>query len=137
MQVFTHKMQHTYTLETLHTLPLHIDRPILIFLYGDLWSGKTTLSQHIIHSLVGTSPTVTSPTYVYYNKYENIYHFDLYRVTQYDTFVSIGGEEILDNNTWVVLIEWPEVIESYYTPDMRIYIEKTQEVGVRKIHIEK
>ncbi|MBT3728584.1 hypothetical protein HOF65_00670 [bacterium] len=39
-----------------------------------------------------------SPTYTYYNKYNNIYHFDLYKLKSYDEFFAIGGEDILDNN---------------------------------------
>ncbi|MBT3726615.1 hypothetical protein HOG21_02715 [bacterium] len=32
---------------------------------------------------------MTSPTYTYYNKYNDIYHFDLYRLKSYDEFFSI------------------------------------------------
>jgi tRNA A37 threonylcarbamoyladenosine biosynthesis protein TsaE len=80
---------------------------------------------------------VRSPTYTYYQKYskeivgtkeigdrgetkENlpptssllppVYHFDLYRLEDYDTFISIGGEEILQNDDVIVLIEWPEIL---------------------------
>jgi tRNA threonylcarbamoyladenosine biosynthesis protein TsaE len=54
---------------------------------------------------------VRSPTYTYYQKYStSIYHFDLYRLEDYDTFVSIGGEEILGDSCTITLIEWPEIL---------------------------
>ena len=67
---------------------------------------------------------VTSPTYTYYNKYNNIYHFDLYRLQDYNEFFAIGGEDILDNNEWIILIEWPELLEKYYQPDLEIILKK-------------
>jgi len=48
------------------------------------------LSQHIIQNVLGQDSEVTSPTYTYYNKIGNTYHFDLYRLDSYENFVSIG-----------------------------------------------
>ena len=50
--------------------------------------------------------SITSPTYTYYNKYTldnfiNIYHYDLYRLKDYDEFFAIWWEDILDNNDWI------------------------------------
>lgn len=125
-----------YTRNTIQNLQISIKKPCIIFLYGDLWAGKTTLSQHIIGNILGKTQPVTSPTYTYYNKIDDIYHFDLYRISTYDEFISIGWEEILDNNEWVILIEWPEIIEKYYTPDISIRLEKTEREGERNIVIE-
>lgn len=75
----------------LQKLNLTIKAGDRVFFYGDLGAGKTTMIQYIINSLFAIEKAVRSPTYVYYNKYEkNIYHMDLYRLTEYDEFVSIG-----------------------------------------------
>ena len=128
-------MTQNYTIDTLDFLDLKISKPCLVFLYGDLGAGKTTLSRMIISKYVGKQLEVTSPTYVYYNKYEEAYHFDLYRMQEYDEFVSIGWEEILDNNEGLVLIEWPEILEKYYKPDVKIYLKKTDIEGERRIEV--
>ncbi len=129
-------MRKTYSLTSLNTLELDITKPSLVFLYGDLWAGKTTLCQKFINDLKQTDIKITSPTYVYYNKYGDIYHFDLYRMEEYDNFVSIGWEEILDNNEGVIFIEWPQILESYYTPDLKISISKAINDNERQINIE-
>jgi len=123
-------------LQEIQKIQLNLQKPCLVFLYWDLWAGKTTLSQSIINNQLSGKVSVTSPTYVYYNRYEDIYHFDLYRIRDYDEFVSIGWEEILDNNDWIILIEWPELLEKYYTPDIKIILSKTQDNLKREIEIE-
>jgi len=129
-------MQKKYTLSMLQKSNIDIQKPSIIFLYGDLWAGKTTLSQSIIEQYVQNIEVVTSPTYVYYNKYKGVYHFDLYRLRDYDEFISIWWEEILDNNDGIILIEWPELLEKYYSPDIKIYIEKTSIEDERLIDIQ-
>lgn len=115
-----------YTLEEIWNIEIYISKPSLIFIYWDLWVGKTTLSQSIIQRYFGDKLKITSPTYTYYNIYEDITHFDLYRVNDYEYFVSIGWEEILDNNSGIILIEWPEILQWIYTPDIKIYLEKIE-----------
>ncbi len=125
-----------YTPNTLWELSLDISKPSIIYLYWDLWAGKTTLSQHIINQVLGISWDVHSPTYTYYNRYQDVYHFDLYRLSNYDEFISIWWEEILDNNEWIILIEWPELIEPYYDADICIRLEKTWTPQERDITVE-
>lgn len=128
-------MKKIYSLDTLCQLNIEIDTPSIIFLYWDLWAWKTTLSQIIIQRILEKKQEITSPTYVYYNKYEDVYHFDLYRIESYDEFISIGWEEILDNNQWVILIEWPEKIDLYYKADIEIYMWKTDNDTQREIEL--
>jgi len=76
--------------------------------------------------------SVTSPTYTYYNKYSSpeygeVHHFDLYRLENYDEFFAIWAEDIFDNNTWVILVEWPGLISNYYQADIGIYLHKVQD----------
>lgn len=128
-------MKKIYKLDELKDLELKIKSPSIIFLKGDLWAGKTTLAKHIFNNLLWIKEEIKSPTYVYYNKYWDNYHFDLYRLSDEQEFFAIGWEEILDNNTWVILIEWPEVIEEMYRADIVIELKKTDNDDEREIEI--
>lgn len=118
-------------LEELENITLPISSGI-VFLYGNLGAGKTSFVQSQLARL--GFDDVTSPTYVYYNTYGDNYHFDLYRQSDYEEFVSIGGEEILDNATGLVFIEWPQNLEPFYTPDLIIRIDLLEN-GTRKIEL--
>ncbi|MDD5213552.1 MAG: tRNA (adenosine(37)-N6)-threonylcarbamoyltransferase complex ATPase subunit type 1 TsaE [Candidatus Gracilibacteria bacterium] len=119
---------YNYKLEDIASLKISINKGNIIFLYGDLRAGKTTLSKHIINDILGIKEDVRSPTYTYYNKYgNNIYHFDLYRLKNYDEFFAIGGEEILDNPDNICIIEWPEILEKYFKADIVIKLGKISE----------
>ncbi len=128
-------MKKTYTLSEIQNLDLKLERPSLVFLYGDLWSGKTTMVQSQIQNIQGKQTTVHSPTYVYYNLYKDINHFDLYRLKNYDEFVSIWWEEILDNNEGIIFVEWPEILEPFYTPDVCVTIQKGEDENLRTVEI--
>lgn len=128
-------MIQKYFLKYISDLKIEIKKPCLIFLKWDLWAGKTTLAKHILNDILWIEGEVTSPTYTYYNKYLDNYHFDLYRINNYDEFFAIWWEEILDNNSWVILVEWPEIIEKYYSPDLEIILKKTENSKEREIKI--
>ena len=128
-------MKKKYFINNIDSLNINIKKPYLIFIKGDLWVWKTTLSKYILNNLVWIKDSVTSPTYTYYNKYKDNYHFDLYRLWDYDEFFAIWGEEILDNNSGIILIEWPEIIEKYYSPDIEIILSKTDIEEEREIEI--
>ena len=124
-----------YKLSEIKKISIDLNKPKIIFLKGDLWAWKTTLSKHILQNLLKISDNITSPTYTYYNKYWENYHFDLYRLKNYDEFFAIWGEDILDNNSWIILIEWPDIIEKYYKADIIINIKKTDIIDEREIEI--
>lgn len=127
---------YTLTQENFSELPILPKKGDRIFLRGDLGAGKTTISRHIISSLLGSEIPVKSPTYIYYNRYgENIYHFDLYRLQSYNDFINIGGEEILDNPENICLIEWPELLNGRYGPTIDVEILKTEKEDEREVHI--
>ena len=130
-------MIQKYFLKYISDLKIEIKKPCLIFLRWDLWAGKTTLAKHILNDILWIEGEVTSPTYTYYNKYLDNYHFDLYRINNYDEFFAIWWEEILDNNSWVILVEWTEIIEKYYSPDLEIILKKTENYEEREIKIKK
>jgi len=136
-------MKKRYLLNEINKLDINIKSPFIITLKGDLWSWKTTLSKHILNNKLKVLDDVTSPTYTYYNKYNweldwkdiIIYHFDLYRLKDYDEFFAIGWEEIFDNNDWIILVEWPELIEKYYNSDLKIILNKTEIGDEREIEL--
>lgn len=129
-------MVQKYFLNDISNIIFPINRGDIVFLFGDLASWKTTLSKHLISYILQKDTEVSSPTYVYYNKYgENIYHFDLYRLKNYDEFFAIGAEEILENPNNICIIEWPEIIQSYFLPSIKIYLKKTENENEREIHI--
>lgn len=45
----------------------------------------------------------------------NIYHFDVYRLSDIDEFFAIGGEEYFEKGTCI--IEWGEMIEEILPKD--------------------
>ena len=128
-------MKKKYNRTDINKINIRLFSPMIIFLKWDLGAGKTTLSKYIFNDLLWIEKEVKSPTYNYYNKYWDNYHFDLYKLKNYDEFFAIWWEDILDNNTWIILIEWPELIENYYKPNMTITLEKTQNEDERSIEI--
>lgn len=125
-----------YFLKEIKNININLAKWDIIFLYWDLAAWKTTLSKHIINNILWIKWNITSPTYVYYNKYQNnIYHFDLYRLSNYDEFFAIWWEEILDNKENISIIEWPEILKDNYKPTIEIYLKKTNNKLEREIKI--
>lgn len=132
-----------YILNNIWNINLSLNIPSIIFLSWELWSWKTTLSKHIINNILWVKGDVTSPTYTYYNKYIweynwkkiDVIHFDLYRLKDYDEFFAIGWEDVIDNNDWIIIIEWPEIISKYYKSDLEIIFKKTENEDERELEI--
>lgn len=81
----------------------------VVCLSGGLGAGKTTLARAIIAALTGQEDA-PSPTYTLVQTYDapdfDIWHFDLYRLTDPDQVLELGYEDALE--TGVSLIEWPQ-----------------------------
>ncbi|MGJ8662298.1 MAG: tRNA (adenosine(37)-N6)-threonylcarbamoyltransferase complex ATPase subunit type 1 TsaE [Marinicella sp.] len=82
----------------------------VIYLEGDLGTGKTTFTQYLL-AKCGVQGHVKSPTYTLYETYQSsdhkFIHMDLYRLTDPEELYFLGIEELLDGKQ-VMLIEWPE-----------------------------
>lgn len=83
---------------------------VLIFLYGDLGAGKTTLVRGFLRGL-GYEGKVRSPTYTLVEPYSiagyQLIHADLYRLTEGRDLLELGLIDQLDDKT-ICFIEWPE-----------------------------
>jgi tRNA threonylcarbamoyladenosine biosynthesis protein TsaE len=136
-------MKKNYILSEISSLNIRLEEPSIVFLKGDLWSWKTTFSKYILNNILNVKNDVISPTYTYYNKYTwelnwkqiDIYHFDLYRLKDYNEFFAIWWEDIFDNNEWIILVEWPEIIEKYYKSNLYISLNKTEIEDEREVEI--
>ena len=89
-----------------HDLP----RPLVIWLEGHLGAGKTAFARCLIHAL-GYAGRVKSPTFGLLEHYPlaslQVLHLDLYRIGDPGELEFLGVEDLLDENT-VLLIEWPD-----------------------------
>ncbi len=96
----------------------------IIALYGGMGAGKTAFVRGLSRGLE-VEDGVSSPTFAivheYLGKY-NVYHFDMYRVDNWDDLYSTGFFDYINNG--VLVIEWSENIESVI-PDSSIKITIT------------
>ena len=79
-----------------------------ILLHGELGAGKSTFARALIRA-AGHDGTIPSPTYTLVEPYNlsrgNIYHVDLYRVSDEEELRYLGWNELDDGCR---LVEWPE-----------------------------
>jgi tRNA threonylcarbamoyladenosine biosynthesis protein TsaE len=105
--------------------------PALVALSGELGAGKTTLTKGIVSGLgAAKEEEVTSPTFTLVHAYHNgarVYHVDLYRVTDFHDFETLGIEDIFADPA-VVVIEWAEKVNLRTDwPVVRIHLEHVDE----------
>ncbi len=114
----------------------------VLALYGDLGSGKTTFTRHLVDSL-GSTSRVQSPTFVLMREYKNpqgeiskINHIDLYRLSSAEETRELGLEEIFEEPNSITIIEWPEIIEELLPKrTIKIKLEMKSE-GERLINVQ-
>lgn len=107
-----------------------LDTKTIIFLNGNLASGKTTLTQALIKKLNNSEQTVTSPTFSISINYPNgIFHYDLYNKS-IEEFINLGLFEQLDLPK-LHIIEWApqklkELIKEYGYEAINIDISQSE-----------
>lgn len=109
-----------------------------IAFFGDLGSGKTAFVRGLC-SVFCKNARVSSPTYAIVNEYRgevDIFHFDMYRITDDDSLYSTGFYDYLDRGG-ICAVEWSENI-TFALPEDRydVTFEKTGE-NSRRIVVEK
>ena len=97
---------------------------MVIYLSGDLGTGKTTLARGIIRGL-GYTGKVKSPSFTLVEVYKfsrlYLYHFDFYRINNPREFGEAGLREYFDSEA-VCLVEWPERAAGVPAADLRIVL---------------
>ncbi|HYM64869.1 MAG TPA: tRNA (adenosine(37)-N6)-threonylcarbamoyltransferase complex ATPase subunit type 1 TsaE [Candidatus Sulfotelmatobacter sp.] len=85
----------------------------VIFLYGNLGSGKTTFIQGLAKGL-GVERRIISPSFIIVRNYNlkkgNFYHIDLYRIQNNLDILGLGIDQILKDKNNIVALEWAEKI---------------------------
>jgi len=83
---------------------------LVLYLQGELGSGKTTLARGLIRAL-GHAGRVKSPSYPLVELYElsrlNCYHFDFYRFKDDSEWLSSGFRDYFGPQA-LCIVEWPE-----------------------------
>ncbi|MCL2145495.1 MAG: tRNA (adenosine(37)-N6)-threonylcarbamoyltransferase complex ATPase subunit type 1 TsaE [Endomicrobia bacterium] len=109
----------------------------IVFLKGDLGSGKTTFTQGIVKAF-GNKSFAGSSSFILVNEYEagkcKLFHIDLYRLNSVSVR-DLGIEEYLFNGN-IAVIEWPDRLLDFQN-DNTWSIEIEAEENVRKIKIER
>jgi tRNA threonylcarbamoyladenosine biosynthesis protein TsaE len=82
----------------------------VVYLRGELGSGKTTCARSLLHAL-GVTSTVRSPTYTLVDTYSvgdlTCVHVDLYRLQTLNEVDELGLRDLIGPG-YLMLIEWPE-----------------------------
>lgn len=108
-----------------------------LLLMGEMGSGKSVLARGLGRAL-GVSGPMASPTFTLMQPYPAripLYHFDLYRLEDYDEFEAAGLHEFIGGDG-VALVEWPEQAEVCPPRRMEIRFERDFEDDLRKVRIE-
>ena len=135
-----------YTLSELTVLINKISNKLkignVIYLRGDLGSGKTAIAKIIIQNLFKKykkkEPIVTSPTFnivQYYlvNKQMIIAHYDLYRLKKSNDINNIGLYDLEDKI--ISIIEWPELIKRKHKNRIEIKLSYAKKDNERNVSI--
>ena len=135
-----------YTLSELTILINKISKKLkignVIYLKGDLGSGKTAIAKILIQNLFKRykkkRPIVTSPTFnivQYYlvNKQMIIAHYDLYRLKKSSDINNIGLYDLEDK--MISIIEWPELIINKHKNRIEIKLSYTKKDNERNVSI--
>ena len=97
--------------------------PLIVYLQGELGSGKTTLARGLLRAL-GVADTIRSPTYTLLESYEcgdrHVLHADLYRLNDAADLAPLGLRDEMASGA-LLLIEWPErAAKALPPPDLRV-----------------
>jgi len=131
------------SLDQLNQVTLQIIKKIkkeeCILLFGEIGTGKTTLTRALINNLQNQNKQieteVLSPTFNIVYEYEiselKIMHYDLYRLKTEKDVQQLG---IFNQNMKSIkVIEWAEIIKDKPDDRLEVYISYEKEQDMRKI----
>ncbi len=100
----------------------------MILLAGGLGAGKTLFTKGILYALDFDVDEVTSPSFTLVNLYKterfDVYHVDLWRLDENsDVAFAVGLNEISEDETAVVIIEWSERLKKFSFPEKTVRVE--------------
>ena len=105
-------------------------------LYGGMGAGKTAFVRGLVKALCPEClELVHSPTFAIVNEYRgnsiNIFHFDLYRLTDEDDLYSTGFYDYIEQGG-LTITEWTELFEDAIPSDaLKLKIEPIDETTRR------
>ena len=136
------KFEVIYSKEQIQQVLNHIleiaNSSSIIFLHGEIGTGKTFLVSHLLKQL-GVNETITSPTFSIFNEYQTdiglIFHYDLYRIKKPEDLIFVDLEDSIESG--IVIIEWPEMARQYgVIPTMEIFLSYGENSEKRMARIE-
>lgn len=128
----------------IENLPSASKEALVVGLFGDLGSGKTTFVQKVAERLK-VKEQLVSPTFVIQKKYrigsercyfKNLIHIDAYRLEGKTDLLNLGWDEIKNNPQNLIFIEWPERVADIFNADMRKIHFKFIDENTREIFYE-
>jgi len=113
----------------------------MIFLLGEIGSGKTTFVRFFINHLEVENDIkksdVLSPTFNIAYDYEigdiKVLHYDLYRLKNYKDILELGMFEESEKN--IKIIEWPELIDPKPKNRIEILFKYSEFKNLRDVKI--
>ena len=119
------------------------DKATVVYLQGDLGSGKTTFTKNLCKQL-DLNIDITSPTFTILKSYEfpienfkKLIHIDAYRLESYKDLQKIRIEEYLEDKENLIFIEWPTIIENdEIKPDIVIRFDYVEDMDMRSVKID-
>ena len=91
----------------------------ILFLEGEMGSGKSTLVRLLLQNLAPRARSQGSPTFPLIQEYETesglpFYHLDLYRLKTESELVDSGLETQIEEEGAIVCVEWASLFESFF-----------------------
>ena len=116
-----------------------ISKGDIIFLYGEIGTGKTTFVRFFINHLESKNKIknsdVLSPTFNIVYDYNvgnvKIFHYDLYRLKNYNDIFQLDMFETQDD--YIKIVEWPELIYPKPTDRVEILFEYSKSINSREV----